>query len=170
MHRRVHLGIAVDVDVEALVVPVVHDAGRHAAAGAGRRRSPTLADRARGQAARRADELDRRHVHHHQRRRLRHGGHRADHQPAAGRHPVDRRRADAAGGACAAPDGEWAVAVHPVGNLSLSFDHRAVDGAYAAAFLAQVRDILETRDWAEEVWMTRRADDTVRAGLPGRAS
>ena len=26
------------------------------------------------------------------------------------------------------------------GNLSLSFDHRAVDGAYAAAFLAQVRD------------------------------
>jgi 2-oxoglutarate dehydrogenase E2 component (dihydrolipoamide succinyltransferase) len=41
--------------------------------------------------------------------------------------------------------------VHPVGNLSLSFDHRAFDGAYAAAFLARVRDILETRDWTQEV-------------------
>jgi pyruvate dehydrogenase E2 component (dihydrolipoamide acetyltransferase) len=49
------------------------------------------------------------------------------------------------------PAGEWAVAVHPVGNLSLSFDHRAIDGAYAAAFLARVRHILETRDWAEEL-------------------
>jgi 2-oxoglutarate dehydrogenase E2 component (dihydrolipoamide succinyltransferase) len=49
------------------------------------------------------------------------------------------------------PDGEWAVTVHPVGNLSLSFDHRAVDGAYAAAFLAAVRTTLETRDWADEL-------------------
>ena len=47
--------------------------------------------------------------------------------------------------------GDWATAVHPVGNLCLSFDHRAVDGAYAAAFLADVRELLETRDWAEEV-------------------
>jgi pyruvate dehydrogenase E2 component (dihydrolipoamide acetyltransferase) len=47
--------------------------------------------------------------------------------------------------------GDWTVAVHPVGNLSLSFDHRAYDGAYAAAFLARVRDILEGRDWAEEL-------------------
>ena len=45
---------------------------------------------------------------------------------------------------------EWAVAIHPVGNLSLSFDHRAFDGAYAAAFLARVRDILQTRAWSEE--------------------
>jgi 2-oxoglutarate dehydrogenase E2 component (dihydrolipoamide succinyltransferase) len=42
------------------------------------------------------------------------------------------------------------VAVHPVGNLSLSFDHRAIDGAYAAAFLARVRDELQTRPWDEE--------------------
>ena len=45
----------------------------------------------------------------------------------------------------------WATAIHPVGNLSLSFDHRAVDGAYAAAFLAEVRSILEDRDWSIEV-------------------
>ena len=35
--------------------------------------------------------------------------------------------------------------------VPVSFDHRAFDGAYAAAFLARVRDILETRDWAQEV-------------------
>ena len=51
----------------------------------------------------------------------------------------------------ATPHGDYAVAVHPVGNLSLSFDHRAVDGAYAAAFLAHVRDHLETHDWTTEV-------------------
>jgi 2-oxoglutarate dehydrogenase E2 component (dihydrolipoamide succinyltransferase) len=50
-----------------------------------------------------------------------------------------------------APDREWTIAVHPVGAVSLSFDHRAFDGAYAAAFLARVRDILETRDWTQEV-------------------
>jgi 2-oxoglutarate dehydrogenase E2 component (dihydrolipoamide succinyltransferase) len=42
------------------------------------------------------------------------------------------------------------MAVHPLGNLSLSFDHRAFDGAYAAAFLAHVRDRLENRDWSAE--------------------
>jgi len=49
------------------------------------------------------------------------------------------------------PDGSDAVAVHPVGNLVLSWDHRAVDGAYAAAFMAKVREIVETRDWASEL-------------------
>jgi pyruvate/2-oxoglutarate dehydrogenase complex dihydrolipoamide acyltransferase (E2) component len=48
-------------------------------------------------------------------------------------------------------DDDWAVAVHPVGNLAVSFDHRANDGAYAAAFLAKVREILETRDWEQEL-------------------
>jgi pyruvate/2-oxoglutarate dehydrogenase complex dihydrolipoamide acyltransferase (E2) component len=49
------------------------------------------------------------------------------------------------------PDGNDAIVVHPVGILALTWDHRAVDGAYAAAFLARVRDILETRDWALEL-------------------
>jgi pyruvate dehydrogenase E2 component (dihydrolipoamide acetyltransferase) len=48
------------------------------------------------------------------------------------------------------PDGSDAVAVHPVGLLGLSFDHRAVDGAYASAFMARVKDVLETRDWDQE--------------------
>ena len=49
------------------------------------------------------------------------------------------------------PDGNDAIVVHPVGNLALSFDHRAFDGAYAAAFVAGVKEILETRDWSAEL-------------------
>lgn len=49
------------------------------------------------------------------------------------------------------PDGSDGIAVHPVGNLVLSWDHRAVDGAYAAAFTAKVREVLQTRDWATEL-------------------
>ena len=47
--------------------------------------------------------------------------------------------------------GEWVIAVHPMGNLAFSFDHRAYDGAYASAFLATVREALETRDWSQEL-------------------
>ncbi|HEX2700925.1 MAG TPA: 2-oxo acid dehydrogenase subunit E2, partial [Acidimicrobiales bacterium] len=53
--------------------------------------------------------------------------------------------------AVALPAGGYGVAVHPVGNLAISFDHRAFDGAYASAFLARLRDILETRDWSQEL-------------------
>jgi 2-oxoglutarate dehydrogenase E2 component (dihydrolipoamide succinyltransferase) len=49
------------------------------------------------------------------------------------------------------PDGGEGIAVHSVGNLSLSWDHRAFDGAYAAAFLHKVKDLLETRDWSQEL-------------------
>jgi 2-oxoglutarate dehydrogenase E2 component (dihydrolipoamide succinyltransferase) len=38
-----------------------------------------------------------------------------------------------------------------VGNLALTFDHRAVDGAYASAFVARVKEIIETRDWSAEL-------------------
>jgi len=50
-----------------------------------------------------------------------------------------------------APDGTEAIAVHSVGVLALAWDHRAFDGAYAAAFLARMRDIIETRDWEAEL-------------------
>jgi 2-oxoglutarate dehydrogenase E2 component (dihydrolipoamide succinyltransferase) len=43
------------------------------------------------------------------------------------------------------------MTVRPTGNLSMSFDHRAVDGAYASAFLAAVRDTLGDRDWRAEL-------------------
>ena len=43
------------------------------------------------------------------------------------------------------------IAIHPVGNLAMAWDHRAFDGAYAAGFLSRVKQILETRDWSSEV-------------------
>lgn len=49
------------------------------------------------------------------------------------------------------PDGSESIAIHSVGNLTLSWDHRAFDGAYAAAFLARVKELLETRDWLSEL-------------------
>ena len=47
-------------------------------------------------------------------------------------------------------DGEH-IAIRPVGILAQSFDHRAFDGAYSASFLGDVRRVLETRDWRQEI-------------------
>jgi 2-oxoglutarate dehydrogenase E2 component (dihydrolipoamide succinyltransferase) len=49
------------------------------------------------------------------------------------------------------PDGGESIAIHPVGNLAMSWDHRAFDGAYAANFLSKIKSILETRDWTAEL-------------------
>jgi pyruvate dehydrogenase E2 component (dihydrolipoyllysine-residue acetyltransferase) len=49
------------------------------------------------------------------------------------------------------PDGEDTIAIHHVGHLALTWDHRAFDGAYAASFLNALREILETRDWEAEL-------------------
>ena len=48
------------------------------------------------------------------------------------------------------PGGGESIAIHPVGHLAMSWDHRAFDGAYAASFLVRVKEILETRDWSSE--------------------
>lgn len=42
------------------------------------------------------------------------------------------------------------IAIRPIGVLAQSFDHRAVDGAYSAAFLREVKTIIETRHWAQD--------------------
>jgi 2-oxoglutarate dehydrogenase E2 component (dihydrolipoamide succinyltransferase) len=47
--------------------------------------------------------------------------------------------------------GKENVAVRPIGVLGQSFDHRAFDGAYSAAFLKRLKEIIETRDWASEL-------------------
>jgi 2-oxoglutarate dehydrogenase E2 component (dihydrolipoamide succinyltransferase) len=148
VHRRINLGVAVDVEFQALVVPVIKDAG-------GKRLeaiSDAVTDLAARAKAKRltADDLT--------------GGTFTItnvgsygtvvtgpiiNQPQVAILSSDgvRMRPVAVRG----PAGDWTVAVHPVGNLSLSFDHRAFDGAYAAAFLARVRDLLEQRDWSQEV-------------------
>jgi len=48
-------------------------------------------------------------------------------------------------------DGSESIAIHPVGNLAMTWDHRAFDGAYAARFLSRVKEILETQDWSAEI-------------------
>jgi pyruvate dehydrogenase E2 component (dihydrolipoamide acetyltransferase) len=148
VHRRIHLGVAVDVHFEALVVPVVHDAGDMRLVALAEAIS-TQAEKARTKRLT-GEDLS--------------GGTftitnvgtygtvvtaPVINQPQVAILSTDgvRMRPTAVRSAA----GEWTVAVHPLGNLSLSFDHRAVDGAYAAAFLARVRELLETRDWTQEL-------------------
>jgi len=47
--------------------------------------------------------------------------------------------------------GNETLGIHSVGVLALAWDHRAFDGAYAAAFLDRLRNIIETRDWQAEL-------------------
>jgi pyruvate dehydrogenase E2 component (dihydrolipoamide acetyltransferase) len=49
------------------------------------------------------------------------------------------------------PDGEDSLAIRHVGILALTWDHRAFDGAYAAAFLEAMKDELQGRDWRAEL-------------------
>jgi pyruvate dehydrogenase E2 component (dihydrolipoamide acetyltransferase) len=45
-------------------------------------------------------------------------------------------------------DGEDMMAIRPIGVLTQAFDHRAIDGAYSAAFLRRLKEIIETKDWS----------------------
>lgn len=49
------------------------------------------------------------------------------------------------------PSGSESIAIHSVGVLALAWDHRAFDGAYVAAFLDELREIIQTRNWDEEL-------------------
>lgn len=40
------------------------------------------------------------------------------------------------------------IVIRSVGVLAQSFDHRAVDGAYSAAFLKRLKEIIEGTDWS----------------------
>ncbi|MGY9072616.1 MAG: dihydrolipoamide acetyltransferase family protein [Acidimicrobiales bacterium] len=42
------------------------------------------------------------------------------------------------------------IAIHSVGMLAMGWDHRAFDGGYAGGFLRQVKEIIETRNWETE--------------------
>jgi pyruvate dehydrogenase E2 component (dihydrolipoamide acetyltransferase) len=48
------------------------------------------------------------------------------------------------------PDGDDSIAIRHVGILALTWDHRAFDGAYAAAFLQAMKDEIQGRDWQAE--------------------
>jgi pyruvate dehydrogenase E2 component (dihydrolipoamide acetyltransferase) len=47
--------------------------------------------------------------------------------------------------------GNDAIAVRHIGYLGLSWDHRAFDGSTAVLFLRRIKEILETRDWEQEL-------------------
>ena len=50
-----------------------------------------------------------------------------------------------------AEDGGESIAIHSVGMLVLSWDHRAFDGAYAASFLRGLKNVLEHHSWDLEL-------------------
>ncbi len=47
------------------------------------------------------------------------------------------------------PEGD-SIEIRPIGVLAQSFDHRAFDGAYSAAFLNRLKSLLEQQDWSLE--------------------
>jgi pyruvate dehydrogenase E2 component (dihydrolipoamide acetyltransferase) len=53
--------------------------------------------------------------------------------------------------AVAREDGGHDVEVRPIGILTMTWDHRAFDGAYTAASLKHLKDQLEGRDWTAEI-------------------
>ena len=48
-------------------------------------------------------------------------------------------------------EGGDSIVIRPIGVLAQSFDHRAFDGAYSAAFLNRMREILEQTDWSAKL-------------------
>ncbi|MDP1793970.1 MAG: dihydrolipoamide acetyltransferase family protein [Acidimicrobiales bacterium] len=148
VHNYVNLGIAVDLNFEGLIVPVVHDADTKRLRALAREVGD-LANRAKSKKLG-ADDIS--------------GGTFTItnaggygtlitgpiiNQPQVAILSTDGVKPQPV--AVPLEGGGYAIAVHHVGNLAISFDHRAYDGAYAAAFLAKIREILETRDWATEL-------------------
>ena len=148
VHNDVNLGIAVDLDFEGLLVPVIHNADTKRLRALAREISG-LASKARAKRLT-MDDIS--------------GGTftitnagpfgtfitvPVINQPQVAILSTDGVRKRPV--AIEMPDGSDGIAVHPVGNLVMSWDHRAFDGAYASAFLAAVKKVIETRDWASEL-------------------
>jgi pyruvate dehydrogenase E2 component (dihydrolipoamide acetyltransferase) len=147
VHHQINLGIAVDLDDEGLLVPVVHDAR-----GYGVRTMATtireLATRARNKKLGVDDMANGTFT-------ITNPGPFGTlltgaviNQPQVAilstdgvtRKPVVVNDAD----------GNESIAIHSIGLLALTFDHRAVDGAYAARYLRLVAEIINSRDWNAE--------------------
>jgi pyruvate dehydrogenase E2 component (dihydrolipoamide acetyltransferase) len=148
VHKYIDLGIAVDLDSEGLLAPVLRDAGTKRLAAIAQE-IHQMADRAR-QRTLSPDEISGGTF------TLSNNGSAGSvltmpiiNQPQVGIISTDAivRRPVVVTGL----DGDEAIAIHPVGNLAMSWDHRAFDGAYAAAFLTRVKEILESKDWSTEL-------------------
>jgi 2-oxoglutarate dehydrogenase E2 component (dihydrolipoamide succinyltransferase) len=148
VRHDVHLGFAVDLDHAGLIVPVVHDAGRRGLVDIARAVAD-LAERARGNRLQPDEVVGGTFT-------ITNPGPSGTlisvpiiNQPQVGILATDtvRRRPVM----IPTGDGGEGIAIHPVGTLGLSFDHRAIDGAYAASFVSRVKELIETRDWDPEV-------------------
>jgi 2-oxoglutarate dehydrogenase E2 component (dihydrolipoamide succinyltransferase) len=147
VHHRVHLGIAVDLDRQGLVVPVIKDAADKPV-GELARAVHRLADRARRGALAPDDVTEGTYT-------ISNSGPFGTlitapiiHQPQVAILSTDgiRKRPVVIEGAA----GD-AIEIRPVGVLAQCFDHRAFDGAYSAAFLRRVREILEQGQFGGEL-------------------
>lgn len=148
VHRYVDLGIAVDLDFQGLIVPVVREAeGKRMRAIA--REINDLATRARSRRLG-PDEISGATF------TITNNGSAGSvlTMPIINQPQVAILSTDAIVKkpvVVEVPGGGDSIAIHPVGNLAMAWDHRAFDGAYAAGFLVKVKSILETRDWSSEV-------------------
>src|SRR5690606_17049429 len=132
VHGSVNLGIAVDLDHEGLIVPVIH-AAEDQRLRAIARNVADLADRAKNRKLT-ADDISGGTV------TITNVGSTGNafllpviNQPQVMILATDgiKRKPVVVEGA----DGSESIAIHSVGNLTLGWDHRAFDGAYAAQFL-----------------------------------
>jgi len=143
LHPYVNLGIAVDLDQQGLVVPVVKDADGLNMRGIAKRITE-LAGAARGKKLPMSDMQGSTFT-------ITNPGPFASYasspiinQPNVAILCTDgvKRRPVAVGDA---------IAIHPTGIIGLVYDHRALDGSTASLFLMHLRDSLEQRDWEAEV-------------------
>jgi 2-oxoglutarate dehydrogenase E2 component (dihydrolipoamide succinyltransferase) len=148
VHRAVNLGIAVDLDFEGLIAPVIQNADAKGVRLLARE-IRDLADRARNKQLMPDEVLGGTFT-------ITNPGPFGTlitlpiiSQPQVAILSTDgvRKRPTVVVG----PDGDDVIAIRHVGILALTWDHRAFDGAYAAAFLRSMQRNLEDRDWAAEL-------------------
>jgi pyruvate/2-oxoglutarate dehydrogenase complex dihydrolipoamide acyltransferase (E2) component len=144
VHPHVHLGIAVDLGFEGLMVPVIRDAQAKSVAELARA-IHSFAERARGGGIVPDDLAGGTYT-------ISNSGPFGTlitapiiNQPQVAILSTDGVRKKPVVLESASGD---AIAIRPVGVVAQSFDHRAFDGAYSAAFLKRLREIIETRDWS----------------------
>jgi pyruvate dehydrogenase E2 component (dihydrolipoamide acetyltransferase) len=145
IHERVDLGIAVDLDYAGLIVPVVRDADTKSVGDIAREIND-LATRARGRKITPDDVGGATFT-------ISNNGSAGSvltmaiiNQPQVGILSTD---AIVDKPVVVDNNGSKEIVVHPVGNIAMSWDHRAFDGAYAAGFLQRVKRALEQDDWAK---------------------
>ncbi len=148
VHSQINLGIAVDLANQGLIVPVIHQAEEVTLRGVARR-IRDLADRARNRKLN-ADDIAG-------------GTFSITNDGPFGTYftvPIINQPQVAilaTDGIARRPvvvthdDGSESIAIHSTGILGVSWDHRAVDGAYVSSFLARVSDLLVGRKWSDEL-------------------